>query len=107
MILVLGGAGYIGSHTVKHLASRGEKVLVYDDLSQGHREAVPGIEVVKGNVSDSALLQEVCRSRRVDSIIHFAAFCYVGESVREPAKYYQNNAAGMVSVTSSCRLLAR
>lgn len=98
MILVLGGAGYIGSHTVKHLKSRGEKVLVYDDLSQGHARAVPGVEIVQGDVNDRARLAEVCRTRSVEAVMHFAAFCYVGESVLRPDKYYWNNVAGMVNV---------
>ncbi len=101
MILILGGAGYIGSHAVKHLTARGEEVVVYDDLSQGHREAVSQAELVVGDVNDTALLAEVCRSRGVDSIIHFAAFCYVGESVKKPDKYYRNNVSGMVSVLNA------
>ena len=101
MILVLGGAGYIGSHTVKQLRARGEEVLVYDDLSQGHRAAVGETELVQGDVCDAELLKEVCMKRKVDSIIHFAAFCYVGESVISPAKYYHNNVVGMVKVLNT------
>lgn len=98
MILVLGGAGYIGSHTVKRLRMKGEAVVVYDDLSQGHEAAVQGVDLVKGDVCDRRQLARVCREKKVDSIIHFAAFCYVGESVEDPAKYYHNNVSGMVSV---------
>jgi UDP-glucose 4-epimerase len=98
MILVLGGAGYIGSHTVKRLRGKGEAVVVYDDLSQGHEAAVQGADLVKGDVCDQPMLARVCREKKVDSIIHFAAFCYVGESVEQPARYYHNNVTGMVSV---------
>lgn len=98
MILILGGAGYIGSHTVKRLKAQGAKVIVYDDLSQGHAPAVAGTELIRGDVCDRDNLIKVCRAHKVDSIIHFAAFCYVGESVVDPDRYYHNNVTGMVGV---------
>ncbi|MHC4942443.1 MAG: UDP-glucose 4-epimerase GalE [Planctomycetota bacterium] len=103
MILVLGGAGYIGSHTVKRLKARGEEVIVYDDLSQGHREALSDTLLVEGDVNDRARLCETMKSHKVDSVIHFAAHCYVGESVEHPAKYYHNNVSGMVSVLNAMK----
>ena len=101
MILVLGGAGYIGSHAVKRLKAHGEDVLVYDDLSQGYEKAVPGTKLIVGDVSDTAGLCKVMIEHKVDSVIHFAAHCYVSESVKHPAKYYNNNVAGMVSVLNA------
>ncbi|MBU0753779.1 MAG: UDP-glucose 4-epimerase GalE [Planctomycetes bacterium] len=101
MNLILGGAGYIGSHTVKRLKRRGEEVLVYDDLSQGHRAAVGQIPLVVGDVNDTDKLCRVMTEHHVDSVIHFAAFCYVGESVKVPGKYYHNNVSGMVSVLNA------
>ncbi len=98
MILVLGGAGYIGSHTVKRLLRHGRSVLVYDDLSQGHAEAVSGIPFVKGDIGDTDLLARTMKERDVKAVIHFAAHCYVGESVEKPLKYYGNNVAGTLCV---------
>lgn len=101
MILVLGGAGYIGSHTVKRLKARNEKVAVYDDLSQGHPQSVPETELIIGDVNDTEKLYKVFKEKKVEAVIHFAAFCYVGESVEHPAKYYHNNVSGMVSVLNA------
>jgi len=99
MILVLGGSGYIGSHTVKRLLAGGEKVVVYDDLRMGHREAVPaGVDVVKGDINDTERLRRTMEKYKVQAVIHFAAVCYVGESVEKPLKYYRNNVAGTISV---------
>ncbi len=98
MILVLGGAGYIGSHTVKRLLKRGDKVVVYDDLSQGHREAVLDAPLEEGDISDVDRLAGVMEQYKVEAVIHFAAHCYVGESVELPAKYYHNNVAGTLRV---------
>jgi len=103
MILVLGGAGYIGSHTVKQLKLKGYDVVVYDDLSQGHKQAVLGADLVIGDVLNNKKLIETLKAYRVDSIIHFAAFCYVGESVTNPDKYYRNNVSGMVSVLNAMK----
>src|SRR6186713_551362 len=90
-VLVTGGAGYIGSHTLLQLVSRGEKVVVLDDLSTGFRQAVRDVPLVVGNVGDRALVDRVLAEHRVDTIIHFAAHTIVPESVSNPLKYYGNN----------------
>jgi UDP-glucose-4-epimerase GalE len=94
-ILVTGGAGYIGSHTVRLLAAQGRKIVVLDNLVFGHEQAIvdPGVELVVGDVGDQALVQDLFAKHRFGAVIHFAAFAYVGESVTNPLKYYQNNTA--------------
>jgi len=89
-VLVVGGAGYIGSHCVASLLARGVPVVVFDDLSTGHREATRGT-FVQGSLGDPAALGRVFADHRPAAVIHFAAKCYVGESVTEPAKYYLEN----------------
>ncbi|HLJ96173.1 MAG TPA: UDP-glucose 4-epimerase GalE [Gemmataceae bacterium] len=90
-ILVTGGAGYIGSHTVLLLLSRGHDVYVYDNLSMGHRQAVPADRLIEGDLGDRARLDHAILENRIEAVMHFAAFAFVGESVRQPAKYYLNN----------------
>jgi UDP-glucose 4-epimerase len=90
-VLVTGGAGYIGSHTLLQLVARGERVVVLDDLSTGFRQAVRGAELVVGNVGDRALVDRVLAEHHVDTIVHFAAHTIVPESVSNPLKYYGNN----------------
>jgi UDP-glucose 4-epimerase len=90
-VLVTGGAGYIGSHTVLQLAARGERVVVLDDLSTGFRQAVRDVPLVVGNVGDRRLVDQLLAEHRVDTIIHFAAHTIVPESVANPLKYYGNN----------------
>lgn len=94
-VLVTGGAGYIGSHTVRLLASQGRKVVVLDNLVYGHREAIvdDGVELVEGGVGDKALLRELFSKHGFGAVVHFAAYAYVGESVTDPLKYYRNNTA--------------
>jgi UDP-glucose 4-epimerase len=92
-ILVVGGAGYIGSHMVSELLEQGYQVLTLDDLSTGHRELLPGGEFVKGSLGDASLLDHLFGSRPIDAVMHFAAFSLVGESVQHPLKYYRNNLA--------------
>lgn len=94
-ILVTGGAGYIGSHTVRLLHAEGYRVVVLDNLVYGHREAVidEGVELVVGAVGDRQLLSELFKKYQFEGVIHFAAYAYVGESVQEPLKYYRNNTA--------------
>ena len=93
-ILVTGGAGYIGSHVTRMLAEKGERIIVLDNLGLGHREAiVPGVELVETDISDSATVEWLFRDRKVEAVLHFAAFSLVGESVAEPVKYYRNNSA--------------
>jgi UDP-glucose 4-epimerase len=90
-VLVTGGAGYIGSHTVLQLVARGERVVVLDDLSTGFRQAVRDVPLVVGNVGDRRLVDSLLAEHRVDTIIHFAAHTIVPESVANPLKYYGNN----------------
>ena len=93
-ILVTGGAGYIGSVTVELLVARGEPVVVLDDLVRGHRAAVaPQVPFYRGEAGDRALLERIVRDHGIDACVHFAALAYVGESVREPARYFDNNVA--------------
>jgi len=94
-VLVTGGAGYIGSHTVRLLASRGYKVVVLDNLVFGHKEAIvdEGVELVVGEVGDRALVSELFDRYDFGAVVHFAAYAYVGESVTNPLKYYRNNTA--------------
>jgi UDP-glucose 4-epimerase len=90
-VLVTGGAGYIGSHTVLQLVARGERVVVLDDLSTGFRQAVRDVPLVVGSVGDRAVVDQLLAEHRVDTIIHFAAHTIVPESVENPLKYYGNN----------------
>jgi len=91
-VLVAGGAGYIGSVTVERLSRAGHKVVVYDNLSRGHREAVAShIPFIEGDIADTALLVKTLQDHKVKSVMHFCAHSQVGESVREPLMYYQNN----------------
>jgi len=90
-VLVTGGAGYIGSHIVRRLLKEGRQVVVLDDLSEGHKEAVPASCLQVGDLADTELLARLCRERDVEFVVHMAAFCAVGESVLEPGKYYRNN----------------
>lgn len=98
MILVTGGAGYIGSHTVRELRERGMDVVVYDNLSTGHIESIGDAPFVKGDLFDVELLRKTFREYGVDSVIHFAAYSLVGESMVNPAKYYHNNVAGTLAL---------
>jgi UDP-glucose 4-epimerase len=90
-VLVTGGAGYIGSHTLLQLVERGERVVVLDDLSTGFRQAVRDVNLVVGNVGDRALVDRLLAEHDVDTIVHFAAHTIVPESVSNPLKYYGNN----------------
>jgi len=98
-ILVTGGAGYIGSHTVKALLNAGHEPVVLDDFSEGHREAVlGGVEIVVGRIHDRAVLDATLSGGGIDAVIHFAAHCYVGVSVGKPRAYYDNNVVGTLSL---------
>ena len=98
-VLVLGGAGYIGSHTVKRLLERKIEVVVVDNLQTGHREALlPGAAFYEGDVRDTAFMEEVFAKEAIDVVIHFAANSLVGESMKDPLKYYDNNVGGAVSL---------
>jgi UDP-glucose-4-epimerase GalE len=97
-ILVTGGAGYIGSHTVKLLRQRGYTPLVFDNLSTGYRQLALDTPLIEGDLRDTARLEQAFRTHDVQSVIHFAAFASVGESVRDPLAYYANNAMGTLSL---------
>ncbi len=91
-ILVTGGAGYIGSAAVEDLYKKGEKVVVLDNLVYGHRESVGAeIPLYEGEIGDKNLVQKIVREHDVEAVMHFSAFAYVGESVEQPQKYYENN----------------
>ena len=92
-ILVAGGAGYIGSHVAKELVSRGHRVVVLDDLSRGHRDAVGDLPLVVGSTGDRQLVTEVLRENRIEAVMHFAAHSLVGESMVNPGVYFTNNVA--------------
>jgi UDP-glucose-4-epimerase GalE len=102
-ILVTGGAGYIGSHAVRLFLERGHDAWVYDNLSEGHRGAVPADRLLVGDLSEAARLDHALIDRRIEAVVHFAAFAYVGESVREPAKYYQNNLVNTLTLLECMR----
>jgi UDP-glucose 4-epimerase len=92
MILVTGGAGYIGSVTVELLRARGEEVVILDDIKRGHRGAVPAdVPFYEGRIGDAELVARIAAEHELESCIHFAALAYVGESVNEPARYFDNN----------------
>ena len=99
MILVMGGAGYIGSHTVRHLLDQGYEVVVADNLHYGHREAVDErAAFIYTDLMDLLSLDKLFTFYPIDAVIHFAAFAYVGESVAEPEKYYYNNVIGTTNL---------
>lgn len=97
-ILVLGGAGYIGSHTVKKLLIKGYNPIVVDNLVYGHKEAVLARDFYQIDIGDKLALNSVFNKHKIDAVMHFAAFAYVGESVKEPQKYYQNNLINTINV---------
>lgn len=101
-VLVLGGAGYIGSHTVYELIDKGEDVVVADDLLTGFREAVhPKAKFYRGDIRDRAFIDSVFDREDIDGVIHFAAFSQVGESMTRPLKYYNNNLCGTETLLES------
>ncbi|WP_240956439.1 UDP-glucose 4-epimerase GalE [Wenzhouxiangella sp. XN79A] len=100
-ILVCGGAGYIGSHMVRLLADRGFEVVVFDDLSTGHRESIANVELVEGDVRDAAALDALFGAFRFEAVMHFCAKSLVGESVLKPLEYYENNVGGSISLVQA------
>ena len=100
-ILVTGGAGYIGSHTVLALKEKGYSVIVLDNLIYGHQDLVNNVLAVpfiQGDISDRALLDNLFATYNIHAVIHFAAYAYVGESVEDPSKYYRNNVVGTLTL---------
>lgn len=102
-ILVIGGAGYIGSHAARWLVRGGHDVWVYDNLSLGHEAAVPPGRLLRGDLHDRPRLETVLREYRIDAVMHFAAFALVGESVTQPQKYYHNNIVGSLTLLEAMR----
>jgi UDP-glucose-4-epimerase GalE len=102
-ILVTGGAGYIGSHAVRHFLSRGHDVWVYDNLSFGHRAAVPAERLIAGDLSEIHRVDHALMQHRIEAVVHFAAFAFVGESVQQPGKYYQNNLVNTLQLLECLR----
>jgi UDP-glucose-4-epimerase GalE len=102
-ILVTGGAGYIGSHTVRQLVAGGHEVTVLDNLSNGHREAVPADRLVVGDLRDADAVSDLLTGRGIEAVVHFAAFTSVGESVADPDRYYANNLLGSLELLGCCR----
>lgn len=102
-VLVVGGAGYIGSHMVQVLLDQGHEPVVFDNLSTGYRDAVPAGRLVEGDLADPAALGALFAAHRFDGVMHFASFIQVGESVREPAKYYRNNVANTLNLLDVMR----
>jgi UDP-glucose-4-epimerase GalE len=102
-ILVTGGAGYIGSHAARFFRQRGHEVWIFDNLSFGHRQAAPPDRLIVGDLAEPAAVDAVLRERAIEAVVHFAAFTYVGESVRDPEKYYQNNLVNTLNLVRSMR----
>jgi UDP-glucose 4-epimerase len=102
-ILVIGGAGYVGSHSVRLLLRSGHEVWVYDNLSRGHRQSVPAGCLIEGELSDRSRLRHVLQEKKIDAVMHFAAFALVGESVAQPAMYYQNNVTATLELLEAMR----
>ncbi|MBX3019285.1 MAG: UDP-glucose 4-epimerase GalE [Bdellovibrionaceae bacterium] len=100
-ILVTGGAGYIGSHTCKLLSQRGFTPVIVDNLVYGHEWAVKWGPLYRGELSDREFLRSVFQKHKIQAVLHFAAYAYVGESVKDPLKYYTNNVAGSLSLMSA------
>jgi UDP-glucose-4-epimerase GalE len=97
-VLVTGGAGYIGSHTVHELVVRGYDVLVLDTLQHGHKQAVLEARFIEGDIADGALLEEILQSEHPDAVMHFAALKAAGESMHQPAAYFRNNVCGLLKL---------
>ncbi len=100
-ILITGGAGYIGSHTNALFAEKGYETIILDNLIYGHKENILGGKFIKGDISDKKLLHKIFSRNKIDAVVHFAAFAYVGESVENPSKYYNNNVASTITLLDS------
>jgi UDP-glucose-4-epimerase GalE len=103
-LLLTGGAGYVGSHALRELLERGERVVVLDDLSEGHQAALQGAELVRADLAEPSVgeaLDEVFSREPFDAVLHFGAKAYVGESVRDPGKYYRTNVNGGIHLLSA------
>lgn len=103
MILIAGGAGYIGSHVNKYLFLKGEKTVVLDNLVYGHKEFVKWGDFYIGDLSDRNFLKKVFSKNKIEAVMHFSAYAYVGESVKDPAKYYINNVINTINLLETMR----
>src|SRR5437762_1768658 len=102
-ILVTGGAGYIGSHLVRVFSARGHEVWVYDNLSMGPRQAVPAERLIVGDLDELPKLEHALLVHQIEAVVHFAAFAYVGEPVKDPGKYYKNNLVNTLNLMECLR----
>lgn len=102
-ILVTGGAGYVGSHAVRRLVAGGHDVWVIDNLVYGHRSAAPTDRLIEGDLNDRPLVEKLLADNGIEAVMHFAAYALVNESVTDPAKYYQNNIVGTLSLLEAMR----
>lgn len=102
-VLVVGGAGYVGSHVARHLKRCGHEAWVYDNLALGHARAALADRLVTGDLHDGQLIENTIRAHGIEAVMHFAAFTLVGESVTDPAKYYHNNVVGTLSLLEAMR----
>jgi UDP-glucose 4-epimerase len=102
-ILVTGGAGYIGSHAVRLFLSQGHDVWVYDNLTFGHAAAVPEDRLIAADLAERERLTSVLREKKIEAVVHFAAYAYVGESVEQPLKYYRNNVVNTLGLLEAMR----
>lgn len=102
-VLVVGGAGYIGSHAVRLLHELGHSVWVYDNLSRGHEQAVPSEMLIRGELADQTALRQVLQAKEIEAVMHFAAFALVGESMQHPAMYYRNNVIATLELLEAMR----
>lgn len=102
-VLVIGGAGYVGSHTVRRLVRDGHEVFVYDNLSKGHAASVKEGQLIEGELADRKNLCRLFSELKIDAVMHFAAFALVGESVAQPAMYYQNNISATLELLEAMR----
>ena len=100
-VLVTGGAGYIGSHTVLELIKNDEDVIILDNLENGYKEAILGGRLITGDLRDVSFVNSVFRENKIDSVIHFAAYTSVEESMRDPIKYYENNIIGTINLLNA------
>jgi len=106
-ILVTGGAGYVGGFTARHMQAAGHRVVVLDNLSEGHRSAAPEGTLVVGEIEDGGAVRALLREHEIEAVMHFAASCYVGESMADPRGYWRNNVAGSLALLEAmidCRV---
>ena len=101
--MVTGGAGYIGSHTVKELLKQGNEVIIFDSLENGYREAIVGGKFIKGDLADRNRLDALFKKEKIDSVVHFAAYADVPESVSNPEKYFMNNISNGLNLLEAMR----